>query len=173
MPAVVNMSVTSSIQRIATKSLHLVPQTREDARASVEQMPADERAQVSPAWLAQLDRSSSIDPRIHGFLLVSLDNGGLVGHCGFTGPPNADGTIEIAYRVDAEHRCKGYATEAAGALVSYAFEHGPARIVRAHTLPEPDASTRVLLKCGFQRTGEVNHPDDGLVWRWERSRDSE
>ncbi len=38
----------------------------------------------------------------------------------------------------------------------------------AHTCPEPNASTRVLTKCGFRRVGEVMDPDDGLVWRWEK-----
>ena len=42
------------------------------------------------------------------------------------------------------------------------------RIVRAHTLTEANASTRVLTKCGFQRINEVIDPDDGLVWRWEK-----
>jgi RimJ/RimL family protein N-acetyltransferase len=162
------MSATPSTERIPTKSLHLVPQTREDARAFLVQLPADQRAQVSAAWLAQLDRSSAIDPWVHGFVLVAQDTGKVVGKCGFTGPPEADGAVEIAYVVEPEHQGKGYATEAAEALVHYAFKHGPARIIRAHTLPEPNASTRVLIKCGFHQTGEFNDPDDGLVWRWER-----
>ena len=171
MPAVIAMSATPSTERVPTKSLHLVLQTREGTRAYVEHMPPDERAQVSPAWLAQLDRSSDIDPWVHGFVLVSRDTGNAVGKCGFKGPPDADGMVEIAYGVDAEHQGKGYATEAAEALVRYAFEQGPARIVRAHTLPEPNASTRVLIKCGFRQIGEVIDPDDGLVWRWERKAD--
>src|SRR5688572_18598794 len=108
MPAVIDMSATPSTERIPTKSLHLVPQCREDARASVEQMPAEERAQVSAAWLAQLDRSSAIDPWVHGFVLVCRDTGKTVGKCGFTGPPDADGAVEIAYVVDPEHQGKGY-----------------------------------------------------------------
>ena len=42
-------------------------------------------------------------------------------------------------------------------------------IRRAHTLPTPNASTRVLAKCCFQYIGEVIDPEDGLVWRWERA----
>lgn len=42
------------------------------------------------------------------------------------------------------------------------------RVVRAHALPEPNASTRVLTKCGFRFLGEVIDPEDGLVWRWEK-----
>lgn len=40
--------------------------------------------------------------------------------------------------------------------------------IRAHTLPERNASTSVLTKAGFEKLGEVVDPDDGLLWRWER-----
>ena len=91
----------------------------------------------------------------------------VIGKCGFTGPPGADGTVEIAYGVAPEHEGKGYATEAAAALVSYALGHEQVRTVRVHTLPEPNASTRVLTKCKFRRVAEIVDPNDGLVWRWE------
>jgi RimJ/RimL family protein N-acetyltransferase len=64
---------------------------------------------------------------------------------------------------------RGYATEAAAALVDFALASGQVRLVRAHTLPEVNASTRVLLKCGFRHVGTVVDPDDGPVWRWELS----
>lgn len=64
----------------------------------------------------------------------------------------------------------GYATEAAEALVAFAFRDDRVSTVRAHTLPEANASTRVLAKCGFAFTGEVVDPEDGPVWRWERAR---
>src|SRR5712691_8234207 len=98
-------------------------------------------------------------------------NDAIIGSCGFKGPPGADGTVEIAYGVAPDHQGKGYATEAAEALVSYAFSSGLVRIVRAHTFSEANASTRVLTKCGFRRIGEVVDCDDGLVWRWEKPDD--
>ena len=79
--------------------------------------------------------------------------------------------MEIAYGIDPAHQGKGYATEAAEALVLFAFGDDRVRLVRAHTLPEANASTRVLTKCGFRRTGEVVDPEDGLVWRWEKRRE--
>jgi RimJ/RimL family protein N-acetyltransferase len=152
---------------LETGRLKLIAQTREDVRAYVEQMQPRERAEVSPAWLALLDGSSPADPWIHGFVLIHRTNGNVIGRCGFKGPPNTDGVVEIAYGIAPEHQGKGYATEAAAALVNYAFGCGQVRVVRAHTLPELNASTRVLTKCGFRRIGEVIEPDDGLVWRWE------
>ena len=103
-----------------------------------------------------------------GFSLVHRDSNTVVGSAGFKGPPEADGVVEISYGVNPEHQGKGYATEAAQALTAYAFGSGKVRLVRAHTRPEPNASTRVLTKCGFRRVGAVIDPEDGLVWRWEK-----
>jgi RimJ/RimL family protein N-acetyltransferase len=153
---------------IQTENLQLVLQTRDEVRAYVDQMPPHERVEVSAAGLRMLDASGPVDPWIHGFALVHRTSGSVVGKCAFKGPPDADGVVEIAYGVNPEHAGKGYATEAAGALTSFAFSHGQVRVVRAHTLPLANASTRVLTKCNFRRIGEVIDPDDGLVWRWER-----
>jgi len=157
-----------SSKRVQTKNLKLVPRTLEEVRAMVEAMTPSEKAELSADWLALLRASTSADPWTHGFSLVHRDSDTVVGMCGFKGPPAGNGVVEIAYGVSPEYRGKGYATEAAQALTDYAFNSGKVRVVRAHTLPEPNASTRVLTKCGFRRIGEVIDPEDGLVWRWEK-----
>jgi [ribosomal protein S5]-alanine N-acetyltransferase len=153
---------------IETRNLRLVPLSREDARARVAGMNPQARAQVSPAWLALVETSGPLDPWIHGFIMTSPDQTVVIGQCGFKGPPDAEGAVEIAYGVDPFYQGRGYATEAAEALTDYAFRSGLVSVVRAHTLPEPNASGRVLTKCGFVRVGEVIDPEDGLVWRWEK-----
>lgn len=104
--------------------------------------------------------------------MMHRETGIAIGQCGFKGPPEADGVAEIAYGVDPDQQGKGYATEAAEALVIYAFGSGRVRLVRAHTLPERNASTRVLTKCGFSHIGEVIDPEDGLVWQWEKRQEA-
>jgi RimJ/RimL family protein N-acetyltransferase len=52
-------------------------------------------------------------------------------------------------------------------LVSRARAAG-VNVVSAHTLAEKNASTAVLRKSGFARTGPLRDPD-GDVWRWERA----
>jgi [ribosomal protein S5]-alanine N-acetyltransferase len=158
-----------SEENLQTKSLKLVLQSPEDARAMLEAMPPEQRAQVSPDWLAQLEAFPAANPWVHGFTLVHRASDTVIGTGGFKAPPSSDGMVEIAYGVAPEHQGKGYATEAAEALTAYAFRSGLVRSVRAHTLPEPNASTRVLTKCGFQKIGEVIDPEDGLVWRWEKT----
>ena len=160
-----------SATHMQTKSLKLVLQTIEEARAEVEAMNPADRAHVSADWLARLGALTSADPWTLGFSLVHRDSGTVVGSAGFKGPPATDGVVEIAYGVNPDHQGKGYATEAAQALTDYAFSSGKVRVVRAHTRPEPNASTRVLVKCGFRRIGEVIDPEDGLVWRWEKHRE--
>jgi RimJ/RimL family protein N-acetyltransferase len=76
--------------------------------------------------------------------------------------------VEIAYGVVPSYERRGYATEAAKALVAFALERVDVTSIRAHTKPENGPSGRVLAKCGFQQVGEVIDPEDGLVWRWER-----
>ena len=124
--------------------------------------------EVSPAYLASLDPSLPADPWKHGFGLLDVDSGTIIGFAGFKGPPGPDGMVEIAYGIAPDYQGKGLATEAAEALVSYAFSSGRVRLCIAHTLPEANASTRVLTKCGFRHIGEVTDPEDGLVWRWEK-----
>ena len=156
---------------LQTKNLNLVEMTREEALAMVEALSPEERKHVSDDWLAQVHAAASDDPWTFGFTMIVRETGVRVGTCGFNGPADADGVVEIAYGVDEEHQGKGYATEAAEALVEFAFESGMVLLVCAHTFPEKNASGRVLKKCGFRFVGEVDDPEEGLVWRWERQRD--
>jgi [ribosomal protein S5]-alanine N-acetyltransferase len=124
--------------------------------------------EVSPEYLARLQAATMTDPWTHGFALVLESSRLVIGMGGFKGPPDAEGVVEIAYGVAPDYQGKGYATEAAQALVDYAFVSGRVRVVRAHTRPTSNASMRVLAKCGFNKIGEVVDPEDGLVWRWEK-----
>ena len=52
-------------------------------------------------------------------------------------------------------------------LIELASGSAAVRRIIAHTLPETNASTRVLEKAGMTFVGEVIDPEDGRVWRWE------
>lgn len=97
---------------------------------------------------------------------LAEEDGVLVGTCGYKSPP-MDGAVEIAYFTFPEHEGRGIATHMAEQLVAIAFENG-ATCVRAQTLPEPNASTRILGRLGFTLIGPVQHPEDGEVWEWRR-----
>lgn len=156
-----------SVAAIATRRLTLIPKTPEDARADVEHMDARVKAELSADWLARLYATTTVDPWVLGFALLDQTTNLPLGSCGFKGPPDAEGMVEIAYGIAPEHENRGYATEAAEALVRFAFESGQVRLVRAHTVSDAGASARVLKKCRFRSVGRVIDPEDGPVWRWE------
>ncbi len=101
---------------------------------------------------------------------ASLAQPQVVGVCAFKDHPNADGIVEIAYFTYPPYEERGIATAMARALIAIARSQPNAPQVIAHTLPERNASTRVLEKNGLRFAGEVMDPEDGRVWRWELDR---
>jgi ribosomal-protein-alanine N-acetyltransferase len=102
-----------------------------------------------------------------GYLAVDEHTREVVGSCAFKTPPTEEGVVEIAYFTYPGFEGRGYATEMANTLVTLAGGSTTVRRVIAHTLPEKNASTRVLEKLGMAFVGEVMDPDDGRVWRWQ------
>ena len=153
---------------LQTKRLTLVLSSTEDVLQQIEQMSAEDRAQVSPVWLARIQTATESSPWTHGFIAVLREGGAQIGGAAFKGPPSEEGVVEIAYGIAPEHQGRGYATEAADALTAFAFQSDDVRVVCAHTKPDNEASARVLAKCGFRFVGEVFEPEDGNVLRWER-----
>jgi RimJ/RimL family protein N-acetyltransferase len=86
----------------------------------------------------------------------------------FKSAPDEAGAVEIAYMTFPACEGQGYARAMVPTLYAMAIEHG-ALLVVAHTLPEENASNRALRSSGFAFVGEVNDPEDGLIWRWEKS----
>jgi [ribosomal protein S5]-alanine N-acetyltransferase len=128
--------------------------------------------EVSAEFLAYLRGLDHSDPWLPGFGVVDRASGTVVGSAGFRGAPDTEGMVEVAYGIVPSHQNRGYATEVTRMLVAWALARDGVRVVRAHTLPESNASTRVLAKCGFSFEGEVDDPEDGRVWRWELAADS-
>ena len=92
----------------------------------------------------------------------------LVGWGGFKGPPQ-DGVLELGYEIAEARAGRGLATAAARAMAGEAFAEGAVRALIAHTLPERNASNRVLEKAGFRFDGEAE--EDGVrVWRFRLER---
>jgi RimJ/RimL family protein N-acetyltransferase len=150
---------------LKTPRLELVLEDTQAVLVRIEALPAADRAQVSPAWLAQLT-STPASPWTHGFTVRALPSGEAVGSCGYKGPPDEAGVVEIAYAIEPACQGRGYAREAAAALVQFAYQSGACTLL-AHTLVGDSPSTSVLKSCGFGLVGEVVDPEDGPVWRWE------
>lgn len=140
----------------------LRPITRELA-ASPEVQASDFLKELCAATVAMYPEGSPPLPWV-GYL--AEEQGVLVGTCAFKSPPEA-GTVEIAYFTFPTHEGRGVATRMATSLVEIAGENGATRI-KAQTLPERNASTRILEKLDFTLVGPAMHAEDGEVWEWHR-----
>jgi ribosomal-protein-alanine N-acetyltransferase len=83
----------------------------------------------------------------------------MVGFVNFHGAPgvndtNTDRAVELGWTVFASDQKRGYATETAIALMTWATEEHEIRHFISSTTPDNAASLRVHEKLGFARTGE-------------------
>ncbi len=99
---------------------------------------------------------------------VAVTNDRVVGTCGFKAAP-LDGRVEIAYFTFPGYEGKGVATQMARQLLLIARDAQQDLVVAAKTLPDRNASHRVLEKLGFTCKGTLQHPEDGTVLEWQMS----
>ncbi|HJT44931.1 MAG TPA: GNAT family N-acetyltransferase [Chthoniobacterales bacterium] len=134
----------------------------------------EQMSEASADFKARVEAGKQPDPWLFGFAIIHKADNVVIGTCGFPGPPDSNGVAEIAYGIAPAYQGRGYATEAAKFLIQFAADDRRVRTICAHTLAEPNASTRVLQKCGLKKVGEAIDPENGLrVWRWERPVTSE
>ena len=103
--------------------------------------------------------------------MVLREDGRYLGHIGFHTAPGAEylqglspGGVELGYGVLEPWRRQGMATEAIGALISWAREvHGVTRFVVSIS-PENEPSLALAAKLGFRKIGwhmdEIDGPED-------------
>jgi ribosomal-protein-alanine N-acetyltransferase len=116
----------------------------------------------TPAPVAEGEASRlEQDPEAQGWLSWYVVRVGrartLVGVCGLAGPPGETGEVTLRYAILPGHEGKGYATEAVGALIDWAFSDERTRAIVAHTEERLPASIRVMVKNGLtleHRDGE-------------------
>ncbi len=86
--------------------------------------------------------------------LATLHDGSILGVCGLARrdrPPH--GGYWLGYWFGVRHWGKGYATEAARAVIDHAFDDLGHQVLYSGARVSNPASRRVLEKCGFQWTG--------------------
>ena len=93
----------------------------------------------------------------------------MVGFIGFHTLPGADylssyarDSVEFGYTIFPDYRGKGYASEAAQALMDWATrQHHVMRFVVSIS-PSNEPSLRIAQKFGFRKVGTVTDPEDGV-----------
>lgn len=115
-----------------------------------------------PAILAEMERVGGDERWV--WLIIEPREGAVIGDIGFHGPATGAATVELGYLLFPGHAGRGYATEAAEALMALAFARvGVARVI-VRIEPDNAASLRVAAKLGMRETAS----DDPTYRQFER-----
>ena len=121
---------------------------------------------------AQIDEMASRSPgEPGGWVQLSVterDGNRLVGDVGLSPADGEPGVIKVGYTMSPAFQGHGYATEAVGALVSYAFDVLDADVVRAYASAENVPSLRVAEKVGMRLIERIEHREGDEVWHGVR-----
>jgi RimJ/RimL family protein N-acetyltransferase len=100
------------------------------------------------------------------FLLVALKSDGtLIGKCGLApietddAPPELQEQVQIGWSLRADQWGKGYATEAARAILALAFGRHGLAVVYAQTSERNRGSWRVMERLGMTRLAHLDYDD--------------
>jgi RimJ/RimL family protein N-acetyltransferase len=171
-----NGSVSGRAEWQSTARLSLRPPTPADApavfrilsnRAVVEHNPSELIEDVSDIekllerWLEHWSE--------HGFgncCVFEKESGQLIGNCGIRWTTvQTTPVLNLLYRFDPGTWGRGYATEAARAVVDWAFENLPGQVVLARVRPGNLASQGVATNIGLRRDPIYDDQgQDGLDW---------
>ena len=110
-------------------------------------------------WIRWINNSVN-DPRVMFYIWIEQTNE-LIGRVYFHSKAELDGEVEIGYGISEEHRNKGYATEAAKAIVRFAFEQAGQKELVVIVSHENISSRRVVEKLGFTYCGIRTVLDNG------------
>ncbi|HEX3456710.1 MAG TPA: GNAT family N-acetyltransferase [Candidatus Baltobacteraceae bacterium] len=114
-------------------------------------------------WTAErtariVERMRELDNEMgFGFYPIILrETGAIIGHCGL-GPLEKSGEIEVAYILDSPHWKKGYASEAARAVVQRGFQDAGLDRIVAVAFPHNERSFGVMRRIGMTLVGPASH----------------
>jgi len=91
----------------------------------------------------------------------------LVGSVGFIGPPDQFGVLQFGYSIYPADQNRGYATEAANGLTTWACRQPNVQHIQAAVRYDNWPSQRVAIKSGFTFVREIESEHEGLMGVWE------
>lgn len=93
------------------------------------------------------------------WMIVLKDSKTIIGSIGFKGIPTNSGRVEIGYGINSIYERRGYATEAAKAMISFALEQPDVSEVVAEVDKDNISSQRVLQKNSLEKYTSVENFD--------------
>jgi aminoglycoside 6'-N-acetyltransferase len=169
------MQVDTRFEALATERLLLRRSVPEDAE-TISAYRSDPSVHVHQGWdrtdvegvRAEVREMAGRAPGEPGgwiqFSVLERGTGCLVGDVGISRADGEPGVLKVGYTVAPASQGRGYATEAIGALLGYAFDVLGADVVRAYASTENLASIRVAEKVGMSLVERVEHRHGGEVW---------
>lgn len=94
------------------------------------------------------------------WMIIKQDTSEIIGDAGFKGFQADTASIDLGYGIIQEERRKGYAREAATALIQWAFTNDVIKIITAKCLPDNTGSVHLLQQLNFTE----KHRDDTLIY---------
>lgn len=178
-------AVVDADTRVPTDRLVLIPATAEIARADAsdsDTLGSMLGVVVPKSWPPELfgdhrDQLAAIlesRPTESGwwswyitYSIEGLPAGTLVGSVGFSGPPDAEGHVQIGYAILQDYRGQGFATEALGGLIDWAFENTSVQRISGETFSDMPVSISVMTRNNMKHVGNGTDPN---TLRYEISR---
>jgi len=113
--------------------------------------------------IADLEVDATAQPWLGRAIVMTEPEGTrhAIGSAGFHSPPDADGRVEVGYRVEPDHRRQGVATEVVRALFDWAAREHDVRRFRASVSPNNVASLAIIRGFGFRQVGVQMDDIDG------------
>jgi [ribosomal protein S5]-alanine N-acetyltransferase len=132
-----------------------------DVASTTMTMPHPYEDGMAEAWIA--GHAAAWDARKRLTLAVTTASDGVVGAIGLSLVPEHR-RAEVGYWIGVPYWNRGYATEAAAAVLAYAFGELAIHCVVARHFARNPSSGRVMRKLGMRHEGTLREH----VWRWDR-----
>lgn len=169
------MHVDAGFEPLVTDRLHLRRSRPEDAEA-ISAYRSDPDVRRYQGWertdpdeiRAQIEEMARRAPGQPGgwvqFSVEERESGRLVGDVGLSPADEEPGVIKVGYTIAPEFQGRGYASEAVGALVAYAFDTLGADVARAYASAENAPSIKVAEKVGMRLVERFEHRSGAETW---------
>ncbi|PFN20322.1 GNAT family N-acetyltransferase [Bacillus cereus] len=148
--------------KLETGRLYIVPCTEEKLRV------AEEQGYDSGPHILEHVENVKQDAALlpwGAWYVIRKEDDIVLGDIGFKGKPNENHTVEIGYGFIEKYWNQGFATEAVGELINWAFQTREVETIIAETLLDNYSSIRVLEKLHMKR---VNNTGTMINWKIEK-----
>ena len=112
-----------------------------------------------------LDWQREIPRRRYQLAITRGSDHRLIGNCGIRCNPDKVTQAELGYELNPDHWGQGYATEAAAAILEFAFRQLELQRITSWCIADNVASARVLERLGFQMQRR-SHAAEFFKGRW-------